>query len=118
MGGGTGSNNPMVDLMQKAAECSSKSSGACTGDCEWKQDENKCDVNGAIAMQAMMGGGTGGNNPMADLMQKSITCSSKSSGACTGDCEWKQDENKCDVNGIIAMQAMMGGGTGNNPMTD
>merc|ERR1712025_858073 len=91
-------------------ECSSKSSAACSGDCEWKQDQNKCDLNGAVAMQAMMGAAGGANNPMAALAQKAMECSSKASGACNGDCEWKQDENKCDLNGAVAMQAMMTAG--------
>merc|ERR1712196_619082 len=116
MMGGTDSNSPKTSLMQKAMECSSKSSAACSGDCEWKQDENKCDLNGAVAMQAMTGG-TDSNNPMASLMQKAMQCSSKSSAACSGDCEWKQDENKCDLNGAVAMQAMMGdAGVANNPV--
>merc|ERR1712196_392584 len=96
--------------MQKAMECSSKSSATCSGDCEWKQDENKCDLNGAVAMQAMTGG-TDSNNPMASLMQKAMQCSSKSSAACTGDCEWKQGENKCDLNAAVALQSMTAGDT-------
>merc|ERR1712224_886941 len=98
---GTDANNPMLALMQKGMECSSKSSAACSGDCEWKQDENKCDLNGLVAMQAMMGplmGGTDSSNPIAPLLQKAMECSSKSSAACTGDCEWKQGEDKCDLN--------------------
>merc|ERR1711981_621576 len=107
--GGMDANNPMAGLMQKAMQCSSKSLAACSGDCEWKQDENKCDLNGVVAMQAIMSAAGGANNPMAALAQKAVECSSKASGACIGDCEWKQDENKCDVNGAVAMQAMMGG---------
>merc|ERR1711904_655270 len=117
MMGGTDSNNPIAALMQKAMECSSKSSADCSGNCEWKQDENKCDLNGVFAMQAMMGAQGGANNPMAELAQKAMECSSKSSGACSGDCEWKQDENKCDLNAAVAMQAMMGAAGGaDNPM--
>merc|ERR1719160_1295816 len=112
-----GDSNPIAALAQKAMQCSSKSSAACTGDCEWKQDENKCDLNGIVAMQAMMGAQGGANNPMAALAQKAMECSSKSSGACSGDCEWKQDENKCDLSGAVAMQAMMGAAGGaDNPM--
>merc|ERR1719428_2257795 len=99
MGAAGGADNPMAALAQKAMECSSKASGACVGDCEWKQDENKCDLNGAVAMQAMMGAAGGADNPMAALAQKAMECSSKASSACTGDCEWKQDENQCDLNG-------------------
>merc|ERR1719191_2533187 len=107
MMGAKDANNPMAALAQKAMECSSKASDACSGDCEWKQDENKCDLNGAVAMQAMMGTAVGANNPMAALAQKAMECSSKASDTCSGDCEWKQDENKCDLNAVVAMQAVM-----------
>merc|ERR1719487_1488348 len=109
----------MAELMAKGAACSALSSDACpkNSDCEWKASDNKCDLNGAVAMQLMMGGGSGG--PMAELMAKGAACSALSSDTCptNSDCEWKASENKCDLNGAIAMQLMMGGGSG-GPMAE
>merc|ERR1712087_815177 len=107
MGGG-GDNSAMVDLMQKGMMCNAKAQPTCNGECEWKADENKCDLNGMVAMQLMMGGGD--NSAMSELMQKGMPCSAKTQPTCDGDCEWKADENKCDLSGMVAMQLMMGVG--------
>merc|ERR1740121_43402 len=105
--GGSG-NSAMTRLMQKGLECNAKTQPTCDGECEWKAEEKKCDISGAATIQLMMGGGE--NTAMGDLMQKGMMCNAKTQPTCDGECEWKADEKKCDLSGIVAMQLMMGGG--------
>jgi len=116
---GSSSGGPMAELMTKGAACNALNIGTCSAnsDCEWKAAENKCDLNGAVALQLMMGSGNGG--PMAELMTKGAACGVLNSGTCSAnsDCEWKADESNCDLNGAIAMQLVMGSGNG-GPMAE
>jgi len=111
---GGSSSGPMAELMTKGAACSALRSDTCSAnsDCEWKAEENKCDIDGLMAMRLMMNGSIGG--PMAELITKSAACSALISGTCSAnsDCEWKANENKCDLNGLIVMQVMMGSSSG------
>merc|ERR1719343_1393488 len=105
---------PMAELMAKDATCNALISETCSAnsDCEWKSEDNNCDLSGVVAMQLMMGGNTGG--PMAELMAKGAACNTLTSETCSSnpDCEWNSEDNKCDLNGMVAMQLMMGDNTG------
>merc|ERR1739845_301011 len=49
--------NPMAEMMQKAMECQSKTSGACSGDCKWSPDNNECDLDETKAIQGFIKAG-------------------------------------------------------------
>jgi len=75
-------------------------------------------VNGMVAMQMMMGGGNSSDcgdssGGMMGMMMKGRECAAKAQGDCSGDCEWGPDDDgkeECSVNGMVAMQMMMGDG--------
>jgi len=107
---GGAENTTMVDVMQKEAMCNAKTQPTCNGDCEWRVDDDMCDLQFIFAMQLMMADanntamGGGDNNAYAVLIQKTAMCSAKTQPTCNGDCEWRADENKCDLNEMLAMQ--------------
>ena len=104
----------MGGMLQLSMKCGGvRDNGVCSADadCEWKDEENKCDVDGLKALGMMMSGGGGGQDSgMGGMLQLSMKCGGvRDKGVCSADadCEWKDGENKCDVDGLKALGMMM-----------
>jgi len=112
MGGGDG--GPMMEMMTAAGQCNPLPQSSCGGaDCEWKEEENKCDVNGLKMLGLMMGGDDGGGL-LGPMLAASAACGSLQQAQCTGeDCSWKAGESKCDVSPMASLRHM--GMEGNGP---
>merc|ERR1712032_1046573 len=91
---GGGDNTAMGDLMQKGMMCNAKTEPTCDGDCEWRADENKCDLNKLLAMQ-LAGAFT--------MTEMAIECNAKGQQACKDECKWIAYENKCDLDPQMAV---------------
>jgi len=77
-------------MMDQVLTCSKLAKASCTGDCQYNEEDSKCDV-GADANKKYACDHASSETLMT------LGCNEKSRDDCTGNCAWKVKENKCDI---------------------
>ena len=98
-----GSPARMMFDIAKSCNAMAPNKESCTGDCEFKEFEHKCDI-GEVGNKKYSCEHEGSE----EMMTTGAMCGTKGESECNGDCAWKPEEYKCDVAPAKFFELMFG----------